>query len=422
MNLTDQEKKLVEQAAREYFTAAVSQRTPGIPLLVTSSLGNLPVAGAFVSLKRQGQLRSCMGQFGASTTLQSAIQRAAQLTATSDPRFPPITPSEVPWLEMETWILFSPEVVDAVGEDRMQHVTIGRHGLQLVAGNRRGLLLPGVATDFGWNAKEFLEHVSTKAGMAPDAWKDPGTTLYRFEGIVIRTPSQQTGGGISSGGGIPPQPTLGAAGLRNVAELIHQCLQALQAEDTQQASQKLSRIPNVGVNAVVLQVNGLHQPGESGLCGLSLSKPAGLQQVAAALCQQAVRLAQRRRILLPDEPVQLTIGTDVAMLGPGAHPDLRGMDCSRQGLAIIDRTHWGFLYDRNTAPDSLAVEIISRSNISPQNAQLFSLAVESTALRMAAQSSADPVTAGEVRPPAVAGQFYPRDEAEMNRQLDDLIP
>mgnify|MGYP003306692348 FL=1 len=76
-----------------------------------------------------------------------ALQRAARNAAREDPRFPPISPSELDQLDMEVWLLHDPEEVTERGEDRIARVTIGRHGLQVFQGINRGLLLPGVATD-----------------------------------------------------------------------------------------------------------------------------------------------------------------------------------------------------------------------------------------------------------------------------------
>ncbi|HAA52148.1 MAG TPA: TIGR00296 family protein, partial [Planctomycetaceae bacterium] len=108
------------------------------------------------SLKRGGQLRSCMGMQGQPIRLDEALQRAAHNAAREDPRFPPISPNELDQLDMEVWLLHGPSEVTEQGEARIQRVTIGRHGLQVIRGENRGLLLPGVATDQNWDAETFL--------------------------------------------------------------------------------------------------------------------------------------------------------------------------------------------------------------------------------------------------------------------------
>ena len=68
----------------------------------------------------------------------------------------------------------------------MHAVTVGRHGIQVVRGEARGLFLPGVAVDNDWDARRFLDQVCLKAGLPPTAWRDDATTLFTFEGEVLR--------------------------------------------------------------------------------------------------------------------------------------------------------------------------------------------------------------------------------------------
>ena len=86
---------------------------------------------------------------------------------------------------MDVWILWGPEPVTARGEDRVEAVTIGKHGLQIARGHARGLLLPGVAVEHQLDAWAFLQQVCIKAGLPTDAWKDDQTHLRVFEGQAI---------------------------------------------------------------------------------------------------------------------------------------------------------------------------------------------------------------------------------------------
>ena len=95
-----------------------------------------PVYGAFVTLKRGGQLRSCCGASVKRCRFAEALDRAADRAATDDPRFPPISPTELNQLDMDVWILWGPEPVAARGEDRVQAVVIGKHGVQIARGAR----------------------------------------------------------------------------------------------------------------------------------------------------------------------------------------------------------------------------------------------------------------------------------------------
>ena len=118
-------------------------------------------------------------------SLDDALDHAADRAATDDPRFPPIARSELTQLDVDVWVLWGPEPVAARGEDRIAAVVIGKHGLLIERGYNRGLLLPGVAVDHGFDAKTFLQQVCLKAGLPTDAWKRDDTSLMIFEGQAI---------------------------------------------------------------------------------------------------------------------------------------------------------------------------------------------------------------------------------------------
>ena len=143
------------------------------------------VAGTFVSLKRGGHLRSCCGLLGTPTPLAQALEQAAYRTAWEDVRFPPVSPAELDHLDLEVWLLYDPQPVPACGEERLQAVTVGQHGIQVVRGDARGLFLPSVAVDNGWDARRFLDQVCVKAGLPPTAWRDDATALFTFEGEAL---------------------------------------------------------------------------------------------------------------------------------------------------------------------------------------------------------------------------------------------
>lgn len=155
---------------------------------VSAALGpaaELPVYGAFVSLKCRGQLRSCCGYLGKWLSLAEAIEHAAVRAAVDDPRFPPIAAAELAELDMDVWLLWGLQTVTAAGEDRVAAVTIGKHGVQVNRGCSRGLLLPSVAVDHRLDARNFLKQVCIKAGLASDAWLASDTKLMTFEGRAI---------------------------------------------------------------------------------------------------------------------------------------------------------------------------------------------------------------------------------------------
>ena len=109
----------------------------------------------------------------------------ARDAATNDPRFPRITPAELPFLKIEVSLMHSPGAITARGEDRVRSVEVGKHGLVILHPLGRGLLLPQVATENHWDARTFLEQVCQKAGLPPQTWKEDQTRLMTFCARII---------------------------------------------------------------------------------------------------------------------------------------------------------------------------------------------------------------------------------------------
>ena len=189
-DFTPDDDEAVLRNAREHVASAIAGNPAPPPL--PPDLAETPVAGIFVTLKNRGELRSCIGYWNGEPPgpLGPALDRAARGAATGDPRFPPISLSEIPELAVEVSLLANPRVVETVGEQRAAEVVPGRHGLILEDGFRRGLLLPQVAAEHGWDARTFLEHTALKAGLPRSAWRDPRTTLTTFEARVLASPPE----------------------------------------------------------------------------------------------------------------------------------------------------------------------------------------------------------------------------------------
>jgi AmmeMemoRadiSam system protein A len=137
--------------------------------------------GVFTSLYSQGDLRGCVGYVFPSSPLYRAVAETARAAAFDDPRFPPLRPDEEPTLEIELSILTPPQPIRA-GE-----VEVGRHGLLITMHGHRGLLLPQVAVDRGWDRTTFLEQTCLKAGLPADVWQK-GATIESFTAEVFGTP------------------------------------------------------------------------------------------------------------------------------------------------------------------------------------------------------------------------------------------
>jgi AmmeMemoRadiSam system protein B/AmmeMemoRadiSam system protein A len=178
------------QAACRRVTAAVCRQQADSTRGLLGPVADTPVYGAFVTLKRGGRLRSCCGHIELPVPLFKALDSAADRAATDDPRFPPIASAELSQLDVDVWILWAPELVQARGMDRVNAITIGKHGVQIASGGARGLLLPGVAVEHRFDALTFLQQVCIKAGLPTDAWLYDDTQLRIFEGDAIHGPMQ----------------------------------------------------------------------------------------------------------------------------------------------------------------------------------------------------------------------------------------
>jgi AmmeMemoRadiSam system protein A len=136
--------------------------------------------GAFVTLYRAGKLRGCVGQVEESGSLAEVVARAAISAALHDPRFPPVACEEVGNLDIELSVLSPLEPIAP------ESIVAGQHGLMVVRGRRRGVLLPQVAMERGWSGRRLLEETCEKAGLSSDAWCDPATQILGFTVELFR--------------------------------------------------------------------------------------------------------------------------------------------------------------------------------------------------------------------------------------------
>lgn len=145
-------------------------------------------AGVFVTLENypKKDLRGCIGYPEPTFPLAFAAIKAAISAAVDDPRFPPISQEEFEKIIVEITLLTPPELINASSpKEYLDHIKIGRDGLIVHLGLRRGLLLPQVPIQQGWNKEEYLSHTCIKAGLKGDCWMDSSTKLYKFSGLVF---------------------------------------------------------------------------------------------------------------------------------------------------------------------------------------------------------------------------------------------
>ena len=144
-------------------------------------------SGAFVTFRTypERDLRGCIGYPYPVMPLKQALAESAR-SACHDPRFPVLKKEELGKITVEVTILTPPEPVTEKDPQKIiGSIGIGRDGLMIECRGRRGLLLPQVATEQGWDAPEFLQWVSAKAGLPPDAWTYPDARLFTFRGTIF---------------------------------------------------------------------------------------------------------------------------------------------------------------------------------------------------------------------------------------------
>lgn len=173
MSLNVHEKSDILGIAREAITAAVNNRSLAFPSVSEEVLKRN--AGVFVTLHENGDLRGCIGYIEPIMPLYEAVRDAAVKAALEDPRFEPVRPDELDQISLEVSVLSPVELCTD-----LRLIEVGVHGLIMESGRRRGLLLPQVATEYGWDREQFLDHTALKAGLSRQAWKKEGVTVSTF--------------------------------------------------------------------------------------------------------------------------------------------------------------------------------------------------------------------------------------------------
>ena len=166
--------------AREAIASALAGRVAEVSEAEVDEALRRP-AGAFVTLKtRGGDLRGCIGSIRAIEPMFRAVASNAVSAALRDPRFHPVRAHELPDLSLEISVMGPVEPVREI-----ELIEVGRDGLIISRGRYAGLLLPQVATEYGWDRDAFLEHTCLKAGLPPNAWRSPETRIEKFSAEVF---------------------------------------------------------------------------------------------------------------------------------------------------------------------------------------------------------------------------------------------
>ena len=176
------------RVARGALEAALAGRAP-------PPLPDTPAAraqrGVFVTLEADGALRGCVGQPCTDRALGALVREMAVAAARDDPRFPPVSGDELGAVRIAIAVLTEPARLHPVLEEA---IAIGRDGLLVRRRGASGLLLPQVASEQRWGPEAFLAAACRKAGLAPDAWREPGTDVFTFQADVFGESGDEGGG------------------------------------------------------------------------------------------------------------------------------------------------------------------------------------------------------------------------------------
>ncbi len=176
--LSAEEKRELLAVAREAIASALKGEPYTLPSPATEGLAQ--PAGAFVTLRLDHELRGCIGYVESEKPVVQVVAEVAVKAAFDDPRFAPLTPEEFEHVSIEVSVLSPLRRIHSVEE-----IEVGVHGIVVVLGLRRGLLLPQVAVEYHLDRETFLEAALRKAGLPPSYRYAPDLELYVFEAEIV---------------------------------------------------------------------------------------------------------------------------------------------------------------------------------------------------------------------------------------------
>lgn len=408
----DQELALIHRAACQYVAAVVH----GHATDVRGTLGSIsesPIAGMYVTLKRGETLRGCCGLQGPLVPLADALADAATRTAKHDPRMAPIAAVELPYLTLSISILGPPRPIGVEGDQRIEAVQVGRHGLRIRMGNKVGLLLPVVAKERDWNSRQFLDAVCNKAGLPPGSWRSNDAVVEIFDGIDFGAPFLSD---VSVSDEEPqifdPQSLnqLASWVQYNLAATLSGATPFYYAQGVDDAT-----VQGVGLNVV-------HDPSMPPASWMQLTIRDGIP-LQSTLYQMTQTAAQSLAAHGPADQwkVSVSVLSTVIHHGIDSDCDLQGLDCTRRALMAMDGRRWSVAFDTSADPAELLGEALAAQAFRSGATHVYSAVCDSTEPSFAV--SMGPKARGEitVRPPGVAGTFYPADDLEREQQVDQSL-
>ncbi|MDA8161970.1 MAG: AmmeMemoRadiSam system protein A [Desulfobacteraceae bacterium] len=184
--LNRREQKILLDLARK----AIETQLSGMPITFTSISDKALTRqlGVFVTLHKHGQLRGCIGTFVSNKPLYEQVCDMAISSAFNDPRFRPLAKAELKDITLEISVLSPLRRITDINE-----IEVGVHGIYIIKGPHGGVLLPQVATEYGWDRLTFLDQTCVKAGLYPGCWKDHAAEIYIFSADIFNEETEEIG-------------------------------------------------------------------------------------------------------------------------------------------------------------------------------------------------------------------------------------
>ena len=418
-HLTEAQQQAIQNAANELVVAPICGRPPHLADATLAGAAGLTVMGAFVTLKRAGQLRACCGALGHPMPLLEALRHSSHRTATEDARLPPISPTELPFLHLDVSLLYGFESVRALGRDRIREVVVGRHGLQIRRGSESGLLLPIVAVENQLDSEAFLRQVCRKAGLPTNAWEDPDIQLMTFEAFAFGGPIVL---GAAERDNLSPARMFSSNEIEQLAAHCTRNIRALVAGGT--PDYYLFGVTDgtvAGVSVAVRPAGGQSVQ----IAQLSVRPGLPLQATLFQSCERlAAGLRESRVEIQRAEQLEadVCILYDSAMHGTVAEPDPRGIDPAKRAVMVMDHGRAAWVFDPDCGVEQLIQIAADDCRVSqPETASLLSFAAQANTTPVRISTAPRAAQGAETREPAVAGSFYPAAAGELDQLVDELL-
>ncbi len=377
-------------------------------------LAAAPISGLYVTLKRGDTLRGCCGWQGTETPLATALIDSATRTAKHDPRMAPITPIELPHLNLSISILESPRTMIAVGADRADELKVGTHGLRIRMGNKAGLLLPVVARERNWNSHQFLDAVCIKAGLPPGSWLSDQAEIEIFEGIDYGAPmiledhvESESDPGLFSGDD-----------LVRLRSWIQSNIVAFQSGAT--PAYYANGVPDHSVAGIVLRV--APDPNQAAIGWMQLSIQDGMPGQATILKMTEIAARSLMQHSWTDGwRADVSVLSSLIHHGNDREHDLREVRCANRALLALEGRKWSIGFDGSASQEDLLRQTLAAQTFRSQLTQIYSARCDTTENHFAISSAPEVRARVSTRPPAVAGTFYPADDKSRVSMVDSLL-